>query len=157
MLRLLHPKYFSTFTSFTAFPLSETRSLMLITTIKKEIIPELTSPQSFLKHMLVLYTDSKCQLDFCVSHLSRKLPSAPAATRIFLKETCWGHSDSLGSYLRIRDLTEHRGQALKQQHCLHDMQQMGWACRLVSAHCVPLFLLSFFLPCHTQATAVLCD
>lgn len=73
--------------------------------------------------------------------------TAPAAFRIFLGELCWEHGDLSGSYLRIRDLTEHRGQALKQQHCFQALQEMCWTRRLMSSHCVPQFLPQSFLLC----------
>lgn len=164
MLRNLHPKHFYAFT-----PDFRNRIFNNNDDNKWQIITELNSLQSIPRtHACELSTDHfKCQLD-CVSYFnivsfaSRKLPSAPAATRTFLRETWRGHGDSSGSYLRIRDLTEYRGQALKQQHCLPAPQEMGWTRRLIPSHCVLLFVLSSFLLClsflsHIQATAVLSD
>lgn len=74
-------------------------------------------------------------------HLADASFTAPAAIRIFLREICWKHGDSSGSYLRIRDLTEHRRQALKQQHCFQALQETGWTRRLISSHCVSHFPL----------------
>lgn len=67
--------------------------------------------------------------------------------RIFLRETCGGHGDLSGSYLRIRDLGEHRGQALRQQHCSPAPQQeLRWTYRLIPNHSLPLVLPAATLP-----------
>ena len=52
-----------------------------------------------------------------------------------------------GSYLRIRDLGEHGGQALGQQHCSPAPQQgLRWTYRLIPNHLLPLFLPAATLP-----------
>ncbi len=67
--------------------------------------------------------------------------------RIFLRETCGGHADVSGSYLRIRDLGEHGGQALRQQHCSPaPRQELRWTYRLIPNHSLPLFLPAATLP-----------
>lgn len=51
------------------------------------------------------------------------------------------------SYLWIRDLGEHGGQALKQQHCSPAPQQeLRWTHRLNPNHSLPLFLPAVTLP-----------
>lgn len=65
--------------------------------------------------------------------------------RKFLEGTCRELGDVSGSYLRIRDLREHGGQTLRQQHSSPaPQQQLRWIYRLISSHSLSL--------CHSAAT-----
>lgn len=67
--------------------------------------------------------------------------------RILLRGTCGGHGDVSGSYLRIRDLGEHGGQTLRQQHCSPALQwELRWTYGLIPNHSLPLFLPAATLP-----------
>lgn len=70
----------------------------------------------------------------CTRHLE--------TSRLFLRGTCGGQGDVSGSYLRIRDLGEHGGQTLRQQHCSPAPQQeLRQAYRLIPNHSLPSFSL----------------
>lgn len=81
------------------------------------------------------------------SYVKAPAPINRGTLRISLRRTCGGHSDVSGSYLRIRDLGEHGGQALGQQHCSPALQQeLRWIYRLIPNHTLPLFLPAATLP-----------